>query len=260
MKSIEVKTFQFSIKEIKNFFLDLLFPKYCVNCGLEGETVCFSCTQKIIPVVSQICPECHKLSERGEYHKKCSKDNPLKGIICASYFEEGPIREMIHNFKYNGVVELGESLAELMVKALKENFKIQISNYKSISKLKTSKFDIGNWEFVITFVPLHWRRQAQRGYNQSEILAKIISEKLSVVCCQLLVKLRSTKRQAELTGSNRRKNLERVFSAKTDIDIKNKRIIIVDDVTTTGSTLNECAKALKDAGAKEVWGLVVARG
>lgn len=247
-------------RQTKTIFLDLLFPKHCVNCGREGATVCLNCAQKIIPVVSQVCPECGKLEASSMYHEACRKGKYLKGIITSAYFEEGPIREMIHNFKYNGVVELGEPLAGLMVKALKENFKIQISNCKSISKLKTSKFDIGNWEFVITFVPLHWRRQAQRGYNQAEILARAVGEKMNIDVINLLTKNRSTKRQAELTGSNRRKNLGGVFIAQPGIRIKNKRIIIVDDVTTTGSTLNECAHVLKKAGAKEVWGLVVARG
>lgn len=265
--SFKIENFKF---KIKNSVLDLLFPKYCVDCGFEGEVLCANCAQKIIPVVLQVCPECHKLNEIGEYHKKCSKQKALKGIICAAYFEEGPIREMIHNFKYNGVTALGETLSDLMVIALARNSQISISSFQSNSNeqmfknfqiensLKTENCKIKN--YVLTYVPLHWRRQAQRGYNQAEILARSIGEKLDIDVVSLLVKHKATKRQAELTGSNRRKNLSGVFSTKTGIAIKNKRIIIVDDVTTTGSTLDECAAALKSAGAKEVWGLVVARG
>jgi len=253
------------ILKFKEYVLDFLFPKYCVNCGKEGDSVCFSCEEKIIPVVTQVCPTCKKINLHGSYHKKCSSGN-LSGIICASYYEEGPIKEMIHNFKYNGVLELGEPLAELMVEALKRNNQAPITNNQSnsnnqIKKLKIGySLDVGHCDLIITFVPLHWHRQAQRGYNQAEILAQKIGENLDIEVCDLLVKKQSTRRQAELTGSNRRKNLSGVFKTKTNIDIKNKKIIIVDDVTTTGSTLNECAAVLKHAGAKEVWGLVVARG
>lgn len=266
-------------QNIKDLVLDFLFPKFCVGCTKEnspishdrsatpgGGWVCDECAQKIIPVASQICPECGRLSEQGRYHAKCAKGKFLKGILAAAYFEEGPIRETIHNFKYNGVIALAEPLAELMISALARNFQIPITNNQSnpnnqIKKLKIdNSLEIGNLDFVITFVPLHWRRQAQRGYNQAEILAKIVGKKSGLDVCNLLTKKRSTKRQAELTGSNRRANLSDVFIMKSNVDIKNKKIVIIDDVTTTGSTLNECARVLRLAGAKEVWGLVVSRG
>lgn len=229
--------------DIKNIVLDLLFPKFCVNCNIEGESwLCEKCARDIIPVVSQVCLACGKLSADGVYHKKCKKNIALKAIIASAYFEEGPIREMIHNFKYNGVIELGAMLSELIVDALTRCYPIKDDN------------------MIIAFVPLHWRRQAQRGYNQAEILARAVGAKLNIAVADLLIKNRSTKRQAQLTGKNRRKNLSGVFILKPGIDIKKKKIIIVDDITTTGSTLNECARVLKIAGVKEVWGLVVARG
>lgn len=113
---------------------------------------------------------------------------------------------------------------------------------------------------ILTFVPMHWRRRAQRGYNHSEILARNVGKILGLEVEGLLVKKQATRRQAELSGAKRRTNLSGVFAPKTNIDIKKRQIIIIDDVTTTGSTLNECAAVLKLAGAKEVWGLVVSRG
>jgi ComF family protein len=260
---------QFSIKEIKNYLLDILFPKSCVNCGHEGEVVCFDCLKKIVPVVSQVCPECGRLSQRGKYHVICGKGKALKGVIASAYFEEGPIREMIHNFKYNGVTPLGEVLADLMSKSLARKFQFPIANFQSIPNSKLKNFQIENSlktenckieNYALTYVPLHWRRQARRGYNQAEILARQIGNKLGLKVEDLLTKARSTKRQVELQGNSRRKNLSGVFEFKAGICIKNKTIIVVDDITTTGSTLNECAAVLKNAGAKEVWGLVVARG
>lgn len=253
----------------KLLVLDFLFPKYCVNCGSEGDWVCFKCAQNIIPVVSQVCPECEKLSLTGEYHQNCRKGKNLKGIICSTYFREGPIREMIHNLKYNGVSELVKPLAERMGKALKENIQLPIINNQSnsnnqnkkIEKLKIGHLlDVGYCDLVITFVPMHNSRKATRGYNHAELLAKQIGKNLNICVRDLLIKKTKTRRQAELSGSARRKNLSGSFLLKSDTCIKNCKIIIVDDVTTTGSTLNECAGVLRKAGAKEIWGLVVARG
>jgi ComF family protein len=243
----------------RKILLDILFPKYCVNCGHEGGWLCFCCAEKIIPVVSQVCSECEKLSPSGKYHKKCSEGKALAGIISSAYFDDGPTREMIHNFKYNSVTELAEPLSKMMVNAL-EKSEIRILKSEQNLQNTNSQFEIRHSDFVITFVPLHWKRQARRGYNQSEILAKVIGRKLNIKVEDLLSKKQSTKRQALLRGNARRMNLHDVFTLKSGTNIKNKKIIIVDDIATTGSTLNECAKVLKKNYAKEIWGLVVARG
>jgi ComF family protein len=259
------------LNKTKDLFLAIFFPVFCVGCGQEmppGENwLCFKCSSTILPVNMQTCPTCNKITLKGRYCLSCKKDKNLKGVICTAYYEEGPIREMIHNFKYNGVTALAETLSELMVIALAQNFKLQISNFKSNQNDQIFKnlniknsFKIENLKLIISFVPLHFRRKAMRGYNQSEILARLIGQKTGLKVLDLLKKAKSTTRQAELSGTKRRKNLENAFRVKKGIDIKNKKIIIVDDVMTTGSTLEECARVLKTAGAKEVWGLVIARG
>lgn len=242
---------------IKDLFLNLLFPRFCVGCQEEGDWLCSHCAQNIVPVVSQVCPECGKLSEHGQYHVKCKEGITLKGIIAAAYFEEGPVREMIHNLKYNGVIELVEPLAGRMASSLMSNFKLLMSN-----EMPNDKLEIRNLKLVISFAPLHWKRKAQRGYNQAELLARAVGEKLDMPVYNLLKKTKNTKRQAGLGGKDRRKNLEGVF--RLDLshlsNLRNLRVLLVDDVYTTGSTLNECARVLKKAGAKEVWGLTVTRG
>ncbi len=197
-----------------------------------------SCKQKIVVVSSQVCPACGRLSPQGKYCLKCRKGKHLNGIISAVYFEEGPTKEIIHNFKYNSVLEFGPYLGKIMAEKLAE---------------------IPGKNLVITSVPLHAKRLAQRGYNQAEILAKVVSSESKIPCLDLLKKIKKTKRQVGLLGRNRRRNLSGVFKFVGQ-DIKSKKIIIVDDITTTGTTLNECARVLKEKGAKEVWGLVAARG
>jgi ComF family protein len=231
-----------------------------VNCGQDGDWLCFCCAKKIVPVVSQVCPECQKLSERGEYHKKCADNKSLKGILAAAYFEEGPVREMIHNLKYNGVMSLAEPLSELMVKVYLQCHSGPVGNRIRNLDPRSGSHPVEDDNFVVTFVPMHWRRQAQRGYNHAEVIARLIGKKIGIDVYDLLKKSKQTKRQAELSGNNRRKNLSGSFELKGDIDIKKAKIIIIDDVATTGSTLNECAAVLKTAGAKEVWGLVISRG
>lgn len=208
------------------------------------------------------------------YHESCSKGKSLKGIIAAAYFEEGPVREMIHNFKYNGVIELVIPLAELMTQALRVNGNWLIEkrnryrnkkkeNYQLISNFQSPyRFPISFNQFLITFTPLYWRRQAQRGYNQSELLAQEVSKRVNLPVIDLLIKTKQTKRQADLSGKERRENLKQVFKAKSEKlkVIKGKTIILIDDVYTTGSTLNECGRVLKKAGAKAIWGLVISRG
>lgn len=280
------------LNNIKKFILGILFPSFCVNCKKESWWVCKECAQEIVLVKTQTCPECGKISDLGRLCPKCKKEKHIKGIICACYYDLGPIKEMVHNLKYNSVVELSEVLGGLMARALALNFKLQITNIKSktnnkMLKPKSSKYKVEsiNGESkihntlylipntVLTFVPMHWLRQARRGYNQAELLAKEVSKNTNIPVLNLLQKIRSTKRQVELTGKERRENLKIVFKviksqshsfarkfSKENYKVIGKKIIIIDDVTTTGSTLNECAKVLIEAGAKEVWGLVVARG
>jgi len=227
-----------SLAKIKKLFLDLFFPQFCVGCNTEGFLLCKKCEKNIIKIGEQVCPSCLRLNKNGKICQKCAKNFEINGVLVGAYFEEGPIKEMIHNFKYNHALELKKNLAKIMVNALPADLKID----------------------VITFAPLHHQRLAERGFNQAEILAQEVSKNIKIPSEELLVKTRYTKRQVGLSGKKRRTNLEGVFKVHKAESLKGKRILIVDDVTTTGATLNECAKVLKNAGVKEVWGLVVARG
>jgi ComF family protein len=225
------------------FLLDLIFPKFCVGCGSEGKWVCSDCQGKVIKVATQICPECGRISENGKYCKTCSRDHKLSGIVVAAYYEEGPVKEAIHNLKYNHVIELKYFLGELVAESLQANL------------------DIIGGESILTAVPLHYLRKAQRGYNQAELLASNVAAELKLQKnFKIIKKIRKTNSQVSKSGKKRRENLKNSFKIIDKLAVKNRHIIIVDDVTTTGATLEECAKVLKAAGAKKVWGLVVAKG
>lgn len=233
------------LKVIWEFVLDLVFPKFCVGCGKEGDWICSKCRGEVIKVATQVCPDCVRVSQTGRYCPRCQKKNrhKLSGIIVAAYYEEGPVKEAIHNLKYNNVLELADFLGHLMAEALRGNIE-----------------NIGG-DIVLTGVPLHCLRRAQRGYNQAEVLVDLVAKDLKLrKNFKIIKKIRKTKSQVSFSGKKRRENLKDSFKIIDKNAVKNRTIIIVDDVTTTGTTFEECAKLLRAAGAKRVWGLAAARG
>ena len=189
--------------------------------------------------VTQLCPNCSKVSELGKFCKNCKKGS-LSGLIVATYYEE-PISQLIHGFKYRFIRELAPVLADLTL--------------PNLEKLKTQYND-----FIIVPVPLHRSRYAWRGFNQSEEIGKVLAKKLFVDLKKPLVRIKSTTPQVELKREKRLKNPHGAFRATNSGEVKNKTVLLVDDIATTLATLEECAGVLKAAGAKRVWGLVVARG
>ncbi len=142
---------------------------------------------------------------------------------------------MIHVFKYGHVKPLGARLADLMWRALPVD----------------ERFD------AVVPVPLHWRRRWARGFNQSEILARCLARRRGIKVLRALQRRRQTESQASLSNAKRRLNVAGAFRAKTSL--AGMRILLVDDVMTTGATAGACAIALKRAGAKQVTLLTVAR-
>ena len=224
----------------KVFLLDLLFPKFCLGCGLEGGWLCPACQDQILLVKTQVCPICERVSSGGRYCPKCRRGRYLSGMIVSCYYDEGPSKEIIHNLKYHGIRELGNFLGKMLADALAENLPIK--------------------DVVLSFVPLHFLREKQRGFNQAEILAQTTSQKLNLPLERFLRKVRFTKRQVDLRGKERRENLKNVFRILPAVNLSGKTIVLIDDIATTGTTLEECAQILRGAGARMVWGLVVAHG
>lgn len=158
-------------------------------------------------------------------------------MTVAVHFGRGPVRQLIHELKYGGLTELARFLGEMLVSS---------AQYNELS---------GS---VVIPVPLHLNRLASRGFNQAELLAREVAERLNLSCQLLLARSKDTTSQVYLTREQRLGNVRGAFVAKGDVE--NKRILLIDDVITTGATLEECARALKQARARQVWALVVARG
>jgi len=231
------------LKQTLNFFQDLLFPISCLGCGKEKTWLCDSCLKKIPYRDFLNCPGCKKISYSGAFCPSCQKNYHLSGLWTAGEYKEGLLKNAIHTFKYQGV----KSLA------------LPLGNYLS-SFLK--KYLHGK-DWIIIPIPLHRFRQNWRGFNQAEELAKVVGKNLNLpVYNDILFRKKNTKDQTKLTERQRAKNIKNAFALrqKKDIDIEGKNIILLDDVATSLSTLEEAAKMLYSAKVKEIWGLVLARG
>ncbi|MGE5619376.1 MAG: ComF family protein [Sphingomonadaceae bacterium] len=220
------------------WLLGLLFPSRCVGCGLRGVDICSRCLSAIRPLDPASCPRCGTPSRLGGLCPACrGYEGPLAGIRAACVYD-GVARKAIHSFKYRHRRMLAGPLARLVEEELRR---------------RPLHLDL------LVPVPLHPRRLAERGYNQSALLAAHLGERLSVPVAEPLERSRETTAQAGLKAASRRANVRGAFRCAAPIDLSGRRIGIVDDVCTTGATLEECARALREAGCASAWGVVVAR-
>jgi ComF family protein len=217
---------------------DIIFPKKCINCGRERQYLCEDCLS-LIPINPFVYCLCEKMEKRN----KCDncKDKYLDKILSATDFNNKIAKEAIHKLKYGYLEDLSIPLALLI-----------------LNHLKTIDCQIDN-SFVIVPVPMHIKKKKRRGFNQSEEIAKLISESTGIPLSTTLIKTKETKPQMELSRAERIINIKNCFEVKDKKEVENKIILLLDDVYTTGTTMNECAKVLKENKAKEVWGLTIAR-
>ncbi|MFH1838586.1 MAG: ComF family protein [Candidatus Kuenenbacteria bacterium] len=233
------------LKKIINFFLDLLFPIECVGCQKENIWLCEECFKKINLNLKNFCPFCKKPARMGCVCQQCLSRSPLKNIFVASSYEEKILKQAIHVFKYKHIRDLAKPLGKIII-----NFLYQ-------SKLNLLFDD----SYFLIPISLHRKRLFERGFNQSELLAQIIAQEFKIsVINNVLKRKRNTKSQTKLKEKERRKNIKNAFICLQPEIIKNKNIILFDDILTTGSTLREAASVCKKFGAKEIIGLILAKG
>jgi ComF family protein len=214
---------------------DFLFPRRCLGCGQWGNYFCQECVKKIKLVENQVCPVCRKPAVRGRTHPRCQTRYSLDGLVSVFAYE-GIIKKAIGKLKYKFITDLAEELIELVPK---------------------QKFQL----VIFVPVPLHPRRQRWRGFNQAELLGRMLAEKSGWgVKTDVLERHKHTKPQVDLKGKERKKNIRGAFRLKPKAKVKKQvKLLLFDDVWTTGSTMKECGQVLKRGGAKEVWGLTLAR-
>lgn len=219
---------------IKQFILDIIFPIECLGCQREGVWLCEDCAEKI-PL-------------KNEY-LRLQNNSSLDGLIVAATYENEIVQEAIHILKYKYVENLAKPLGQMLAKTL-----------ASLDKKHGLHILEGSSKTYLLPVPLHRKRFLERGFNQSELIAREFNQHFNFqLKTNILKRQRHTMPQVKLKGQERKENVKNAFSVK-NWNFPAKNVIILDDVATTLSTLEECAKVLKQAGAHKVWGLVVARG
>ena len=238
-----------AVRATSHALFPLFYPADCSLCGVPLEQisripVCPRCLAKPEPFQAEFyCVSC-----RTPFQNQFPLDLDGRCALCRRGMRgfddaycygqyEGALRDLIHLYKYAGV----ETLAD------------PISGYMAAALPRDLAFD------AITPVPLHWRRQWQRGFNQSDLLARGLSRRTGIPVSRLLRRSHPTSVQAGLSNSNRRQNVAHAFGCRRTSQITGKRILLVDDVMTTGSTGAACALVLKRAGARRVTLLTAAR-
>lgn len=225
------------LRQAGQAFLDLLYPPRCAGCGRLGALFCEACQAQVIPVTPPVCMRCGRPDVAGGLCSACrSTPSALDGVLSSAVFAP-PLRTVIHQFKYRNERALAAPLA---------------------TRLITAWRDAGLSADLIVPVPLHASRASERGYNQSALLAHGLGSAVGVVVAEdLLVRERATLPQTHLNRRERSQNVSGAFACRRNLP--GMRIVLVDDVCTTGATLEACAKALRTAGAAHVQGLTVAR-
>lgn len=222
------------LKNAKSFLLDLIFPRNCLGCRKTDTYICEVCFNKIT-INRDVLPW------RG------SKNSALSGIFAASRYTDPILREMIHAFKYHSIESLKKPLSQIAI------------NYLIRNDLKT-KFN----NAILVPIPLTQRRQISRGFNQSELLTIEISKYLNLPVMNLLKRKKFSAPQAEINDWQKRKeNISGAFKLSPSYPQHYRHrmsIVLVDDVATSGATLEEAARVLKEAGFEKIYGLVIAKG
>jgi len=221
------------INLIINSVFDFIYPPLCLNCG-----------NSLSEQEELICEKCWNATPFNENYFSAEDINSITGPLYFSEFHwcfsiDENILKIIHNFKYSGFKKLKYRLGEFLVKRI-----YTIINSQPVD--------------LIVPVPLHKKREKSRGYNQSALLCEAIIGKLNVpYSSNILKKTVNNKSQTSLTRDERAQNVKGVFAIEDVQEIKNKHVLIIDDVFTTGSTINECSKVLMENDAKRITALTV---
>ena len=229
---------------LKEYVLDLLFPPRCLHCqthisGTEKESwLCHACENHVVIYTTLFCSVCG--ARLPENMKICHKNKAY--LLAAATKYDGPIRSVIRQFKYSGWPSLSQKIGRYLGKYIK-NSGLSAKNH------------------VVIPIPLHPERLRERGFNQAELLSVEIAELLELkINGEVLARTKKTSAQAELKDHEKRKsNVAGAFEVKNPEQISGKNLILVDDVFTSGATMNEAVRVLREAGARKIIAFVIAK-
>jgi ComF family protein len=226
----------------------LLYPPACTICFASvaaGEYLCAECDAKITHIVPPFCAKCSEpfagAISSAFTCANCAHRTLHFDAAVAAYRSRGIVRRVILDFKYGRQIHLRHPVARWLVAALDDD------------RLRGRHFNI------IIPVPLHPARERQRGFNQAGLLAELLSAHMSIQARPALKRIRYTTTQTAFDRAERMENLHGAFRLRKNADVRDLHVLLIDDVLTTGSTLSECARVLKEAGARSVHAATAAR-
>ncbi len=228
-------------------FVDLFFPKFCLGCGLLGTYICPHCQKDLRYYEKSLCFYCKRASLYGLTHPNCLKKFNIDGVSSIFYYDN-VLKKIIKNVKYRLATEVGREF----LKTIKPETIRELSFYKRLS---------GRVYFQP--VPLSAKKIRERGFNQALFLVKFFQRFIKFPVADFLIRVKETKPQAEIKNKkDRYQNLRGAFKVDPENHsaLAGSKIILVDDVITSGSTIREAAKVLKKSGAGKVYVLTLARG
>lgn len=230
-----------NLRRVGAALVDFTFPLRCTGCGSWDTLLCDGCRANLPAIAPPFCARCGAPQPDGPLGvcPNCMR-NPLTSLdaAVACYRFEGVIQHAIHDLKYRGISALAVPFGELLGAQLAERFPAAT---------------------VVVPVPLHPARQRARGYNQALLLARAAAAAAALpLWDDLLVRTRDTPSQTALNAAGRRQNVRSAFACQRP-EVAGQGVILVDDVITTGATLDACAATLKAAGARSVWACTLAR-
>lgn len=239
------KILYFILTTYKNA-MEFTFPHTCICCdkSIEKEKIfCDDCFSKIPFVEGNLCYRCGRKLNLLPINEK---------MLCADCLNKRPIYDKARAaFQYNTV---SKSCILKFKNTGRMDYKKQF-----VALLEQAGKDLFPDTDIIMPVPLHWRRKVSRGYNQAGVIGKALSKKIKIPYTdKILIRSRHTPKQEKKTNKERHKNVKNAFMVKKPRKIKNKTVLLIDDVLTTGATVNTCAKELKKAGAQTVFVLTIA--
>ncbi|MEY2555356.1 MAG: hypothetical protein QOF93_500 [Verrucomicrobiota bacterium] len=226
----------------------LLYPPSCTICSASvdlGEYICQECEAKVSRIVPPFCEKCSEPFD-GAITTTFACANCVHRVLhfdaaVSAYRSRGIVRHVILNFKYGRQIHLRHLVARWLVTALDDE------------RLRERSFD------AIVPVPLHPAKQRERGFNQAALLAEWLGTHMALPLRPVLQRVRFTTTQTAFDRAERMQNLRNAFRLRKNGDVRKLRVLLIDDVLTTGSTLSECARVLKEAGAQSVYAATAAR-
>lgn len=229
-------------------FSSLLYPPACTICASSvgvDEYLCPDCAAKLTPIVPPFCAKCSEPFDGAITSAfdcaNCAHRRLYFDAAVSAYRSRGIVRHVLLNFKYGRQIHLRHLVGRWLLDALHDE------------RVRLRQFDL------IVPVPLHPTKRRERGFNQAELLARYVSQQCGIACRSVLERIHYTTTQTAFDRNERMQNLRGAFRLRQSRDVRKLRVLLIDDVLTTGSTVSECARVLKKSGAASVHAITAAR-